>query len=79
MNRCEKCKELRADFKDYTESHVAYVTGLEQENKRIKEALENLVCEADYLSCHEIDGGAPDNRWEDMRKALYAAKLVVGD
>ncbi len=43
----------------------------------LKGALENLVCEADYLSSHEIDGGAPDNRWEDMRIALIAAEQVI--
>ena len=41
--------------------------------------LENLVCEADDLSSHEIDGGAPDNRWEDMRIALIAAKQAIKD
>ena len=43
----------------------------------LTEELENLVCEAGYLSSHEIDGGAPDNRWKDMRDALASAEKFL--
>ena len=43
----------------------------------LTEKLEDLICEAGYLSSHEIDGGAPDNRWEDMREALAAAEKFL--
>lgn len=45
----------------------------------LREALEELCCEAGDLSSHEIDGGAPDNRWEDMRIALVAAEQLLKD
>ena len=40
-------------------------------------ALHDLTCECEYLSNHEIDGGAPDNRWEDMRVSLVKAQKIL--
>lgn len=56
----------------------------EANSERLREELENVCCEAGELSSHEIDGGAPDNRWEDMREALIMPagrplKFVDGD
>ncbi len=49
----------------------------ESERDRLRESLESLCCEAHDLSDHEIDGGAPDNRWEDMRQALAYAEQAL--
>jgi hypothetical protein len=51
----------------------------EADSKRLRASLENLVCEAGDLSSHEIDGGAPDNRWEDMRVAITSAEQLLTD
>jgi predicted ThiF/HesA family dinucleotide-utilizing enzyme len=51
----------------------------EADSDRLREELENLCCEAGDLSSHEIDGGAPDNRWEDMRVALLSAEQALID
>lgn len=53
---------------------------IKAERERLREVCENLCCEAHDLSDHEIDGGAPDNRWEDMRTALaYAEQALKQD
>jgi hypothetical protein len=49
------------------------------DSNRLREELENLSCEAYDLSCHEIDGGAPENRWEDMRIAITSAEQLIND
>jgi seryl-tRNA synthetase len=51
----------------------------EADSKRLREELENLCCEASDLSCHEMDGGAPENRWEDMRVAITSAEKLLSD
>ena len=62
--------------------HEAYCAGRQHSTpspsaQKVIDALHDLTCECEYLSNHEIDGGAPDNRWEDMRVSLAKAKKAL--
>jgi hypothetical protein len=60
-----------------THEIVDMVISFEDTEEKLREVLEDLVCECHYLSCHEVDGGAPDNRWDDMRTSLAKAMEIL--
>ena len=75
----EKLKYWRAERPSewLMDEFIRDVEKLQAERYKLREALESLCCDARYLSDHEIDGGAPDNRWEDMRMELCAAERLL--
>jgi hypothetical protein len=74
---CDAIEQLKAEYDAYRRTAIAEIEFSEAERDRLREALELLCCDARYLSDHEIDGGAPDNRWDDMRDALTVAESLL--
>ena len=72
-----RAKKLNTQEMDRSHRLAGELEKSESERGRLREALDVLCCDAHDLSDHEIDGGAPENRWEDMREALTVAESLL--